>query len=133
MPENSSDPNNRDRWASLTQLQYDRLAKWSRGDFITGEPIVHYLSFDEIPVHEQPSALTTSALEWSVGAPLYPGIEVYWQAEFDEMYKLGTPFRFADSVRVGDLGKGLSLPWQADFFMCNTHWYDLHIYVLNYS
>lgn len=131
MPENSNDLNNRDRWASLTQLQYDRLFKWSMGDFITGEPIMPYRYFEEITIYEQPSALTTSALEWSVGAPLYPGIEVYWQAESDQMYKLETPFRFADSVHPGDLGKGLSLPWQADFFMCNTHWYALRIYLLS--
>lgn len=123
MPENSGDPNGRDRWTSLTELQHDRLTKWSQGNFITGHHISPYVSFHKIPVQEQPMALTTAALEWSIGAPLYPGIEVYWPVQFDEMYKLDTPFRFADSVTPGDLTKGLALPWQADFFMCNTHWW----------
>jgi hypothetical protein len=123
MPENSGDPNDRNRWASLTELQHGRLAKWSRGDFVTGHPVVPPGSFHEIAVDEQPMALTRAALEWSIGAPLYPGIEVYWQAQFDEMYKLDAPFRFGDNVTPGDLTKGLALPWQADFFMCNTHWY----------
>jgi hypothetical protein len=122
MPENSDDSNDRDSWTSLTELQYHRLAKWSRGEFVTGDPIIPHSSFDEIPPRDQPAALTKAALEWSIGAPLYPGIEVYWVAEFDQMYKLDTPFRFGEGVTPSDLGKGLSLPWQADFFMCNTHW-----------
>src|SRR5882762_6311453 len=113
MPENSDDSNDRDSWTSLTELQYDRLAKWSRGEFVTGDPIVPHGSFDEIPLRDQPAALTKAALEWSIGAPLYPGIEVYWVAEFDQMYKLDTPFRFGEGVAPGDLGKGFSLPWQA--------------------
>ena len=130
MPEDSGDDNDRDRWASLTELQYDRLAKWSKGEFVTGDPIVPYNSFDKIPTHEQPAALTKAALEWSIGAPLYPGIEVYWVAEFDQMYNLDAPFRFGEQVTPGDLTKGLSLPWQADFFMCNTHWCALLLYCL---
>lgn len=113
-----------DRWASLTQLQYDRLQKWSQGDFKTGEPTVPYESFDKIPLDEQPEALTQSALEWSIGAPLYPGIETYWVTQRKDIYKLDAKsYRFADSVKPGDLGRGLSLPWQSDFNMCNTHWW----------
>lgn len=129
MPENSDSPNEADRWASLTELQYDRLEKWSRGEFVTGTPIVPPSSFDSIDLQDKPAALTTAALEWSVGAPLYPGIECYWVAEYDKSWDLTSnvkeslkSFRFADSVQPGDLGKGLALPWQADFFMCNTHW-----------
>jgi hypothetical protein len=130
MPEGSKDKNNRDRWSSLTELQYDRLAKWAAGTFSTGEPKAPYSSFEEIPPEERPDALTRAAIEWSVGAPLYPGIEVYWTAEFDHMYKPKDKYRFADTVRPGDLGKGLSLPWQADFYMCNTHWYDVFFQAL---
>jgi len=39
------------------------------------------------------------------------------------MYKPDVPFRFREEVTPGDLSKGLALPWQADFFMCNTHWW----------
>jgi len=123
MPEDSKDPNNRNRWASLTQLQYDRLAKWSEGKFTNEAVKPPYVSFDLIPLADQPDALTKAALEWSVGAPLSPGIEVYWSSEFDDMYRTDCRFRFSDKVQPGDLTKGLALPWQTDFYMCNTHWY----------
>ncbi|CEL54921.1 hypothetical protein RSOLAG1IB_07413 [Rhizoctonia solani AG-1 IB] len=115
--------NGRNRYASMTQLQYDRLAKWANGQFKTGDPEVIYESFDVIPLKDQPEALTRAALEWSVGVPLYPGIEVYWGAELENKYNLGAKYRFSDDVKPGDLGKGLALPWQSDFFMCNTHWW----------
>ncbi|KAG8944496.1 hypothetical protein FRC04_001718 [Tulasnella sp. 424] len=125
LPEAIGDKNGADRWASLTQLQYDRLKKWSEGDFVTGEKVQVYKSFDEIPLAEQPHALTFAALEWSVGAPLYPGIECFWVAEFGEMYDLDQPFsyRFGEKAQPGNLTRGLALPWQADFYMCNSHWW----------
>jgi len=124
MPETSTSLNDRDRWASLTELQFDRLTVWSEGNFVTGSAYVPPKTLEEIPVDEQPFALTKAALQWSVGAPLYPGIEVFWHAEYSNKYKLDEPtYRFSDEVTPGDLGKGLSLPWQNDFFMCNTHWW----------
>ncbi|KAF8597165.1 hypothetical protein BDV93DRAFT_527603 [Ceratobasidium sp. AG-I] len=112
-----------DRWASLTELQYDRLKKWSEGNFSPGEPEKLYKSFDEIPPEERPDALTQSGLEWAVGAPLYPGIEVYWRAQDSDMYNPDAKYRLADSVKPGDLTRGLSLPWQSDFNMCADHWW----------
>ncbi|CAE7215427.1 unnamed protein product [Rhizoctonia solani] len=117
------EPVKRDAWASLTQLQYDRLKKWSEGKFTTGEPEIPYESFDKIPLDEQPSALTKAGLEWTIGAALYPGIECFWIAQGEDKYKPGERFRFTDTVTPGDLGKGLALPWQTDFYMCNTHWW----------
>ncbi|KAG8741248.1 hypothetical protein FRC10_003128 [Ceratobasidium sp. 414] len=114
----------RNRWASLTELQYDRFKKWSEGKFTTGQREVPYESFDKIPLEKQPEALTRSGLEWSIGAPLYPGIETYWVAELSTSYNPDAKYRMADSVKPGHLGRGLSLPWQSDFNMCNTHWYE---------
>ncbi|KAG8957628.1 hypothetical protein FRC05_009705, partial [Tulasnella sp. 425] len=37
MPETIGDKNDAERRASLTQLQYDRLKKWSEGKFVTSE------------------------------------------------------------------------------------------------
>ncbi|KAG8908755.1 hypothetical protein FRB99_002993 [Tulasnella sp. 403] len=123
MPEARGDRNSADRWASLTQLQYDRLKKWSQGNFVTGTRPQIPSSFEEIPLQDQPHALRFAALEWSVGAPLYPGIECYWVAEFGELYDLTQPFRFGEKAEPGDLTRGLALPWHADFYMCNTHWW----------
>jgi hypothetical protein len=114
MPEDMDDSNHRDRWSSLTELQYDRLAKWAKGEFKTGS------RFTDEPIQ---SKLTRAALKWTTGAPLYPGIEVYWVAALSSTYNHGTRFRFHETVKPGDLTKGLSLPWQADFFMCNMHWW----------
>ncbi|KAG8908749.1 hypothetical protein FRB99_002987 [Tulasnella sp. 403] len=126
MPEERGDPNSADRWASLTHLQYDRLKKWSQGQFENKTRPPVYNKFDDIPLQQQPDALAHAGIEWTVGAPLYPGIECYWVAEFGEMYDLQRQFpkfRFAENVKPGDLTRGLSLPWHADFYMCNTHWW----------
>jgi hypothetical protein len=66
-----------------------------------------------------------------VGEPLYPGIEVHWSARKPEKYDFAftsisvkePPFRFNHrEVLPGHIGRGLSLPWQSDFVMCETHW-----------
>lgn len=116
-------PWNPNRFASLTELQYKRLQKWSEGKFVTGEKIVRAAKFEDIDLQKQPEALTTAGLEWSIGGPLFPGIECCWRVEFGDMYKISDRYRFADTVTPGDLSKGLPLPWQTGFFLCNTNWY----------
>jgi hypothetical protein len=71
---------------------------------------------------KQPAALTEAALEAAIGAPLYPGIEVSWNAGKSEMYQLDKQFTIAKDVQPGDLTKYLSLPWQSDFYDCRVHW-----------
>ncbi|CAE6452408.1 unnamed protein product [Rhizoctonia solani] len=112
-----------DKWASLTQLQYDRLKKWSLSEFTTGKQEEPYKSFDDIPLDKQPDALIRSGCEWGIGAALYPGIETFWISQFPEMYNLKEKFRHADTVKPGDLTKGLCLPWQSDFNMCQKDWW----------
>jgi len=102
-------------FTSVTQLQYDRLTKWANGEFSVGNPIPIYKRFEDIPLPEQPAALTKAALELTIGAPLYPGIEMSWNAELPENYELDSPFTMADRLLPGDLTKYLSLPWQSDF------------------
>lgn len=79
---------------------------------------------------EQPVLLTRAMLEQSIGDPLYPGIETYWIAKLEETYDfsddlkgLHPPFRI-DHTRVlpGFLSRGLSLPWQSDFSLCDATW-----------
>uniref|UniRef100_A0A8H8CET3 Iminophenyl-pyruvate dimer synthase domain-containing protein n=1 Tax=Psilocybe cubensis TaxID=181762 RepID=A0A8H8CET3_PSICU len=109
-------------FASVTELQYDRLIKWSEGSFDT-TAVKTYQNFDDIPVEEQPSALTKAALEATIGAPLYPGIEMSWNAEDDKIYDFNTPFTIKPEVNAGDLTRFLSLPWQSDFYMCRSYWW----------
>jgi hypothetical protein len=115
LPEEMNDTNHRERWSSLTELQYDRMAKWAEGIF---KPGTRFESSETIH-----SKLTRAALKWTTGAPLFPGIEMYWVAELSPTYNQKIPFRFHEAVNPGDLTKGLSLPWQADFYMCRTHWW----------
>jgi hypothetical protein len=69
-------------------------------------------SIDELPLQDRPAALTKAALEPAIGVPLYPGIES----------QLDVPFTIRDDALPGDLTKYLSLPWQSDFYECQSYW-----------
>ena len=85
-------------------------------------------NFNDIPIKDQPAALTRAALDATIGAPLYPGIEMSWNAELAETYDVSQPFNgglnlaVKETVQPGDLTKFLSLPWQSDFYMCRSYW-----------
>lgn len=80
-------------------------------------------------LQDQPAQLTKASLEATIGAPLYPGIELSWNAEMPETYNLDIPFTIREDVKEGDLTKYLSLPWQSDFYMCRSYWYDSIHYI----
>jgi len=79
-------------------------------------------SIDHLPLQLRPAMLTRAALEPTIGAPLYPGIEMSWNAEQETTYDLSVPFTIAEDIEPGDLTKYLSLPWQSDFYMCRSYW-----------
>ena len=33
------------------------------------------------------------------------------------------PFRLREDLVAGDVSKYMALPWQADFYLCKTHWW----------
>jgi hypothetical protein len=110
-------------FASVTELQYDRLVKWSKGHFSkSSEPPPPPTRIEMLPLKDQPGALTKASLEVTIGAPLYPGIEMSWNAEMRDTYQLDVPFTIRDDILPGDLTKYLSLPWQSDFYMCRSYW-----------
>jgi len=111
-------------FASVTELQYDRLVKWSKGEFVKDPKPPPPLPprVEGLKPSQQPAALTKAALEATIGAPLYPGIEMSWNAELPETYQLDVPFTIRGDVVAGDLTKYLSLPWQSDFYMCRSYW-----------
>ncbi|KIK63447.1 hypothetical protein GYMLUDRAFT_197055 [Collybiopsis luxurians FD-317 M1] len=118
-----------ERFAALTELQYNRFKCWKDGNFETGKPF-DKTTIEEYPLENQPLMLTVAMLETTVGNPLYPGIETYWIAKLKDAYildnerKLDPPFRIDHhKVLPGFLTRGLSLPWQSDFDQCNTHWW----------
>lgn len=110
-------------FSSVTELQYDRLVKWSKGDFEKSEPpLPPPARVEQLPLKDQPDALRRAALEATIGAPLYPGIEMSWNAATSDIYQLDLPFTIREDVLPGDLTKYLSLPWQSDFYMCRSYW-----------
>jgi len=125
------------RFAALTPLQYERFKIWKEHDgfFLTddasGRLPVPKPKLEEITIGEQPGELTRAILESTTGDPLYPGIEMYWVAKLATTYdtredptiKVIPPFRINASIGVGHLTRGLSLPWQCDFDLCETHWW----------
>ncbi|KAF9803150.1 hypothetical protein IEO21_09749 [Rhodonia placenta] len=122
------------RFSALTGLQYSRFEKWAAGTFSADPPRwKDYESIEKVPLQLQPLALTLAALEHSTGDPLYPGLETYWIAKdpaiylSDALFSQSTdipPFRIDHAkIKPGDLSRGLSLPWQSDFSLCETHWW----------
>ncbi|MFM9707774.1 LodA/GoxA family CTQ-dependent oxidase [Streptomyces galilaeus] len=108
------------RWMSLLPGQYDRMRRWAEGDFVedwTGQEPV-----PEQPAQaEEPHALLRAALEACSGGPFYPGIEVTYVVQDPDSWS--EPFRLREGFEAGDLTKHMALPWQADFYECNTHWW----------
>ncbi|KAF9504784.1 hypothetical protein BS47DRAFT_1401028 [Hydnum rufescens UP504] len=114
------------RFAALTKLQYDRFKRWKDGEFIVDPPPKDLAKIEEVHLSKQPDSLTRAHLESTIGDPLFPGIEMWWLAKLTDTVGL----RYASSqinhdsgILPGDLTRGLSLPWQADFDLCNTHWW----------
>jgi len=116
------------RFAALTKLQYDRFEKWKDGNFRVGNP-ENPTKIEDVRLSDQPKYLTRASLEPTIGDPLFPGIEMWWLAKLPETYDLTVhgpdpPFRINHKkILPGHLTGGLSLPWQADFDECNTHWW----------
>ncbi len=115
-------------WLTVIASQYDRLRRWRDGDFADDWPrgsngalAMPSASVEDVPLARQPEALTRAALERTVGAPFFPGIEMTYIVRDPHMY--AEPFRFADHLGAGDITRWMAVPWQADFFECNTYWW----------
>lgn len=76
--------------------------------------------FDDIDVTAQPEALNKGCLELCVGGPFFPGIEITYIATNKDLY--AEPFRFK-GLTPGDATKRMAVPWQADFYQCEVHWW----------
>lgn len=136
---NANDPRN---WYAVTQLQYDVLAKWAKGKFITDE-CPEIPTWETMDPAEQANGLTEAALSETLGGPFHPGCEFTWPMRNAEMYQKKKPFRirrrknakddygvaidhdiaFAkggplDGSAPGDLTKWMAVPWQTDTSSC---------------
>ena len=119
-------------WLKVTKRQYETIQLWAQNKFagFAGlQEVQGALSkrgaslkpLDELPLAEQPFALTSGAMMACVGGPFFPGIEITsisWSKRFYE-----AAFEVAADLEPGDVTKWMALPWQADFYECNTHWW----------
>ena len=109
---------------STTSLQLELMREWKDGQFTPDwqEPPLVPLSFQQIPIADQPLALDKAALDACIGDPFYPGIEAgYIMARKDTYHE---PFRIDDSkFSAGSITAGLVCPWQADFKACAVMWW----------
>ncbi len=113
---------NKGEYAALTEYQYGMMEKWASGNFTAdwaGEPVT--VPFDDLPLDEQPDALTRAALEGCIGAPFFPGIEATYVIAQAATYD--SPFRIKQSLSPGFLTERMALPWQADFLDCGALWW----------
>ncbi|WP_437760823.1 LodA/GoxA family CTQ-dependent oxidase [Sorangium sp. So ce1389] len=108
-------------WMTALPSQYEILRRWAEGDFTPGDRRAPRARLESYPVDEQPEALDRAALERCVGAPFYPGIEMTYIAA--DRRSWAERFRLSPAFGPGDVTKHMALPWQADFYECNTHWW----------
>jgi hypothetical protein len=109
-------------WLTVTPEQYEALRRWAAGDFAAdwaGPPA--FAALEQMDPQAQPGALDRAALEYCIGGPFYPGIEMTYIALDPNLY--AEPFRLTPTLQPGDITKHMALPWQADFYQCNTYWW----------
>ena len=107
------------QWFQFPALQYSWLSLWADGDFVNdlgdmADP--GPASVDDLPVAQQPYALTEAALEPCSGGAFHPGVELSYYMRLREMYAIAhgqsrEPFRIASGSRpslVQDLGRLLT-------------------------
>ena len=115
-------------YMKLHRFQYENLERWSEGDFISdwNENVqidkFEEKSLEELPIEEQPFALDRAGLELSIGAPLFPGIEVTHYFYKKDFYS-GKAFRINPDLKPGSITEQMAIPWQSDFYACAKHWW----------
>ena len=103
-------------WHAVTKTQYLMLERWAEGNFVADwKGVENVSSLEELPIEMQPAALDAAPLLACSGGELFAGMNSVWPLRQKENY--AEPFRIrADKHRPGDLTRGASLPWQAEFY-----------------
>jgi len=88
------------------------LEQWRLGNFVADL---------ERPTEEEPwIVLDKASLASCVGDHFIPGIEAAKKLRDSATYR--APFRIGIANMPGSLTLGLSIPWQADYSICSSHW-----------
>jgi hypothetical protein len=107
---------------TVTAYQYERMRRWSLGDFLsdwTGVPVL--CPFDQLAPLEQTMALDQASLGKGVGGAFSPGIEA--GGHFGDFNTFESPFRIRQTLAPGYLTSTLSVPWQSDYSACGWGWW----------
>jgi hypothetical protein len=118
-------------WAylSLTWYQMAHFQNWLAGNFDADWPGHEPppKAFDQIPLGDQPHALSEAALEACIGGPFFPGIEGTYDiarlATYHSEPHLRRDFRINVEHPAGFLTEKMALPWQADYADCSDYWW----------
>jgi hypothetical protein len=104
-------------WLSLTYLQYERFCNWKKNPYARNEVI------EEVnPIKMETDCLTKTVLSNCAGGAFFPGIEMTCISRVPSLYK--EAFRINHQLsEAGDMTKYMALPWQADFWECQQHWW----------
>lgn len=134
------------KWLTVTPFQYWCLEEWAGGRFLADwdadRPVT---PLEELPVSEQPAALTKAALQACLGGPFHPGSEMTWPMRHASIYS--SPFRIKhrrterslpktgseltpsqavapdgplDGCGPGDVTRWMAVPWQIDTAQCGA-------------
>ncbi|MGB8955162.1 MAG: LodA/GoxA family CTQ-dependent oxidase, partial [Tumebacillaceae bacterium] len=101
---------------AVTRTQYLMLERWAEGHFVADWKGAQNVSrLEELPIEMQPAALDTAPLMACSGGELFAGMNSVWPLRQKETYAQSFRIR-ADKHQPGDLTRGASLPWQAEFY-----------------
>jgi len=94
------------QWFRFPKQQYEFLRSWAEGDFIDDfdSAPAQATAVEDLPVSEQPGALTEAALEPCSGGAFHPGVELTYYLRIPTMYARNyddgaEPFRLAHQKR----------------------------------
>ncbi len=90
----------------LTNTQYENLKRWAKGEFIADfidQQSETIQRFEDIPLSQQPNALTRSALESCSGGAFHPGVELTYNLRHPTLFsKYYDNNKEAFRIAIGD-------------------------------
>lgn len=78
------------RYYMMPEHYYSVLQQWANGDFVNDwaeHKHMHYSSIEEVPLEQQPRALSRAALEPCSGTGFHPGVELTWYMQMEKTYE----------------------------------------------
>ena len=129
---------------ALSNLQLRFLGQWAQGDFIADyDPAtVPPQRIEDVPMADQPDALTRAAMEFCLADAFHPGCEMTWPMRQTTLYM--APFRLTHQPKswiepdyggvltsanfgdpcsaqgAGGVSRWMAVPWQADTASCRS-------------